>query len=62
MKHYLRPHNPLKTPTDWIVQRYRNLDIPLKDFLQIQGASEEALRLMDIFPPSMNSITTASAL
>lgn len=62
MKYYLRPHNPLKTRTDWIAQRYRNLDISLKDFLLTQGASEEALRLMDIFPPSMNSITTASAL
>lgn len=62
MTHYLRPHNPLKTSTDWIAQKYRNLDIPLKDFLLTQGASEEALRLMDIFPPSMNSITTASAL
>lgn len=62
MTHYLRPHNPLKTSTDWIAQKYRNLDISLKDFLLTQGASEEALRLMDIFPPSMNSITTASAL
>ncbi len=62
MKHYLRPHNPLKTPTDWVAHRYRNLDISLRDFLLTQGASEEALRLMDIFPPSMNSITTASAL
>lgn len=62
MTHYLRPRNPLKTPTDWVAHRYRNLDISLKDFLLAQGASEEALRLMDIFPPSMNSIATASAL
>lgn len=62
MKHYLRPHNPLKTPTDWIAHKYRDLDISLKDFLLAQGASEEALRLMDIFPPTMNSIATTSAL
>ena len=62
MTHYLRPYNPLKTPTDWMAHRYQDLDISLKDFLLTQGASEEALRLMDIFPPSMNSIATASAL
>lgn len=62
MTHYLRSQNPLKTSTDWTASEYRNLDISLKDFLVAQGASEEALRLMDVFPPSMNSIATASAL
>ena len=38
------------------------LDISLAQYLRNQGASEEALRLMNIYPLSMNDIDSASAL
>ncbi len=60
--HYLRSNNPLKNPEDWISSKYWELDISLADYLKSQGASEEALRLMNIYPLSMNQIDSASAL
>ena len=62
MNHYLRPNNPLTENTDWILPEYHHLDISLAQYLQNQGASEEALRLMNIYPFSMNDINSASAL
>ena len=62
MGYYLSLNNPLTENADWIVPEYHHLDIPLKQYLQTQGASEEALRLMNIYPLSMNDINSASAL
>ncbi|MGL5794813.1 MAG: flavin monoamine oxidase family protein, partial [Waterburya sp.] len=62
MSHYLSLNNPLTTNKDWISPKYYHLDIPLRQYLQRQGASEEALRLMNIYPSSMNDINRTSAL
>ena len=62
MTHYLRSQNPLQKKTDWVKPDYEQWDIPLDEYLKTQGASAEALRLMNIYPASMNSIDTASTL
>ncbi|MDJ0568498.1 MAG: FAD-dependent oxidoreductase [Pleurocapsa sp. MO_192.B19] len=62
MSYYLSLNNPLTENADWILPKYHHLDIPLEQYLQTQGASEEALRLMNIYPLSMNDIDSASAL
>ncbi|MEQ9484425.1 flavin monoamine oxidase family protein [Coleofasciculus sp. F4-SAH-05] len=62
LTHYLRPNNPLEQNQDWTLPEYSYLDISLKDYLRQQGASPEALRLMNVYPFSMNSIESASAL
>ena len=62
MSYYLSLNNPLRENTDWILPKYNYLDTPLKQYLQTQGASAAALRLMDIYPLSMNDIDRTSAL
>ncbi|MGL5943058.1 MAG: flavin monoamine oxidase family protein [Waterburya sp.] len=62
MRHYLSLNNPLTQNRDWISPKYYHLDIPLRQYLQRQGASEEALRLINIYPSSMNNINRTSAL
>ena len=62
MTYYLRSQNPLRKKTDWVKPDYEQWDIPLDEYLKTQGASAEALRLMNIYPASMNSIDTASTL
>ncbi len=62
MNHYLDANNPFTKNTDWILPKYHHLDISLAQYLRNQGASEEALRLMNIYPFSMNDIHSASAL
>ena len=62
MTHYLRSQNPLQQKTDWVKPDYEQWDIPLNEYLKTQGASAEALRLMNIYPALMNSIDTASTL
>ena len=62
MTHYLRSNNPLQNPEDWISSQYWQLDISLANYLKRQGASDEALRLMNVYPFSMNQIDSASAL
>lgn len=62
MTYYLRSQNPLQQKTDWVKADYEQWDIPLDKYLKNQGASTEALRLMNIYPLSMNSIDTASTL
>ena len=62
MSYYLSLNNPLTENADWILPKYHHLDIPLAQYLRTQGASEEALRLMNIYPLSMNDINSATAL
>lgn len=63
LSHYLRKHNPLENANAWIKSKYSDIDIPLDKYLRAQGASNEALRLIDFNPASLfNSINTTSAL
>lgn len=63
LTHYLRQNNPLTDATEWTKPSYANLDIPLDDYLRSQGASTEALRLINFDPGSrINNLHTASAL
>ncbi|HEY9600941.1 MAG TPA: NAD(P)/FAD-dependent oxidoreductase [Allocoleopsis sp.] len=63
LSHYLRQNNPLQDATAWTNSQYAALDIPLVDYLRSEGASTEALRLMNCHPGSlMNSVETASSL
>ena len=52
---------PLTGGEDWISAKHAALDIPLDDFLRQRGASEEALRLINV-APNTNDIATTSAL
>ncbi len=52
---------PLTGPEDWISPTHAALDIPLDDYLRQRGASEEALRLINV-SPNTNDIATTSAL
>lgn len=44
---YLRGLPKFENVSDWMTEEAQSLDIPLKDFLIRQGASKEAMRLMD---------------
>lgn len=54
-------NNPLSGWSDWIDARHRALDISLAEYLKRRGASDEALRLIDV-APNTNTIETTSAL
>jgi monoamine oxidase len=58
---YTAQNLPLSEPTDWCSPSFANLDIPLDTYLRQQGASEEALRLINV-APNTNDIATTSAL
>ena len=63
LTHYLRKKNPLEDATAWTKPQYADLDIPLDKYLRSQGASTEALRLIDCSPGSLvNNLATTSAL
>ena len=62
ISHYLRATNPFTGSIDWTLPEYHHLDISLAQYLRNQGASEEALRLMNIYPFAMNDLNSASAL
>ncbi len=63
LTHYLRQNNPLQDATAWTKPQYADLDIPLDEYLRRQGATPEALRLIDCSPVSLvNNLATASAL
>jgi monoamine oxidase len=61
LDHLTAQNLPLKGFEDWISPSYANYDIPLSDYLRAQGASEEALRLINV-APNTNDIGTTSAL
>ncbi len=53
--------NPLGDADDWIDAANLALDVPLSDYLRGKGASDEALRLINV-APNTNDIDTTSAL
>jgi monoamine oxidase len=53
--------NPVSDWQDWIDIRHRSIDISLAEYLRGKGASEEALRLINV-APNTNDIATTSAL
>jgi monoamine oxidase len=59
--YYAALNLPLEGPADWIDPRFAEYDIPLDEYLRRQGASDEALRLVNI-APNTNDIATSSAL
>ncbi|HSN73338.1 MAG TPA: FAD-dependent oxidoreductase, partial [Steroidobacteraceae bacterium] len=58
---YTRGRNPLASLDDWMRPEHRGLDVPLDGFLRTQGASAEALRLME-HNLNGNSLATLSTL
>jgi len=52
---------PLKDFDDWVSPEFANLDIPLSHYLEQQGASEEAIRLMNV-ASNCTDLSTSSAL
>lgn len=53
--------NPLRNWSDWIDARHTSIDISLADYLRSKGATEEALRLINV-APNTNDIDSTSAL
>jgi monoamine oxidase len=53
--------NPLGGWDDWINPQHKALDISLADYLRDKGASDEAIRLINV-APNTNDIETTSAL
>ena len=54
-------NNPLSDWDDWIDPRHASLDVPLTEFLRERGATDEALRLINV-APNTNDIASTSAL
>ena len=44
-RHFLGQFNPLKELDDWLLPENQSLDIPIGQYLQRQGVSDEAIRL-----------------
>lgn len=62
LTHYLLKNDPLDGPEDWQKPEFAKLDqLNLRQYLQQQGASDEALRMLDITTPAW-SLDRASAL
>jgi monoamine oxidase len=55
--YYISRNNPLVDPADWTEAAYKKYDIPLDAYLRGQGASEEALRLINI---TINAVDLSS--
>jgi monoamine oxidase len=52
---------PLKDFDDWVSTEFASLDIPLDQYLRQQGASDEAIRLMNV-ASNCTDLSTSSAL
>jgi len=59
--YYTTKNLPLKDFDDWVSPEYAGLDMPLDQYLRRQGASEEALRLINV-ASNCTDISTTSAL
>ncbi|MCC5868261.1 MAG: FAD-dependent oxidoreductase, partial [Gammaproteobacteria bacterium] len=59
--HYMSTQNPLPDPADWTEAEFARYDVPLKSYLRDRGASDEAIRLMDITINAFD-LSSASAL
>jgi monoamine oxidase len=57
----MMPHNLLKTLDDWCKPEFAAFDVSVAAFLRSKGASEEALRLINV-ATNTNDIATTSAL
>lgn len=58
--YYTTKDLPLKGFDDWISPEFANLDIPLDQYLQRQGASDEAVRLMNVASNCTDLSTTST--
>jgi monoamine oxidase len=54
-------NNPLKTISDWAKPEFRDLDIPLSNFLKKNGSSDMAIELMNV-AANYNDIHSVSTL
>lgn len=61
MGYYMGQDLPLEGFEDWINPRHAALDIPITDYLRSKGASDEAMRLINV-SPNTNDIATTSTL
>lgn len=62
LMHYLLKDDPLDGPEDWQNPKFASLDqLSLRQYLQQKGASDEALRMLDVTTPAW-SLDQASAL
>ncbi|MEE4271713.1 MAG: FAD-dependent oxidoreductase [Thermoanaerobaculales bacterium] len=59
--YYTTKDLPLKDFDDWVSPEFANLDIPLDHYLTQQGASDEAIRLMNV-ASNCTDLSTSSAL
>ncbi len=58
---FVQKNIPFKNLDDWLKAEYANLDVPYVDFLRKNGASEEAIRLIDA-NANLQGVGTTSAL
>lgn len=58
---YVSKENPLTGFSSWVDPRFASLDVAFDDFLRKRGASEEAIRLVNV-APNTNEISTTSVL
>jgi monoamine oxidase len=58
---YTTKNLPLTNLNDWVSPEFASLDIPLDQYLKKQGASDEALRLMNV-ASNCTDLSTSSAL
>ena len=54
---YLSRENPLTDPAKWTEAAYAKYDVPLTTYLRVRGASDEAIRLIDV---SINAFDLSS--
>ncbi len=54
---YLSRNNPLPDPAKWTDAEFAKYDVPLTNYLRAQGASDEAIRLVDV---SINAFDLSS--
>jgi len=59
--YYTTKDLPLKDSDDWISSEFASLDIPLDQYLKQQGASDEAIRLMNV-ASNCTDLSTSSTL
>jgi monoamine oxidase len=58
---YVSRNNPLKDPADWMEPEYAKYDIGMDQYLRSQGASDEAIRLIN-FTINAPNLASCSAL
>ncbi len=61
LSHYVLKNDPLDALTDWQQPKFASLDLSLRKYFAMQGASAEAIRLLEIACPT-TGLDDASAL